>query len=262
MTKTRIHLTDTDPAEERKAAERRAGRRRPWGLQRMVVVSLILHMIGFVSYAVMAAARFKPPEKDMIPVTLVPMAPPQPTIQPKPEPPPPPEDIRRPTVPDPLDKPPVKKEEEPPVKPPEPEEKPVEKPKEEPPPPKDQPRTGVISDEPPRKVEVPKPSLDPVGDIEVEAPEFEFAYYLKAIRRKIASKWNPPTEVPATGETTGVIRFVIQRSGEVTEVSVWEESGTGVFDLSALRAVQIANLPPLPPEYASDQLGIKLRFVR
>lgn len=262
--KKRISLLEPEPqkAPPPEAANGGRRRRKSSGLQRMLVVSLVVHFLGFVGYAVIAAARFEPPDKtDVIPVTLVTM--PAPTVSPSVVPPPQPENIQKPTVPDPLVEPPVKKKEEPPPKPPEPEIKePVKKPKEEPPPPTPE-KKGVISEAPARKVDRPTLSDDPVGDIEVEGPEFEFAYYLKAIRRKIASKWNPPVEVAANGETTGVVRFRILRSGEVMEISVWEPSGMTVFDQSALRAVQAAGpLPPLPPEYPADELGIKLRFVR
>jgi len=37
-------------------------------------------------------------------------------------------------------------------------------------------------------------------------------------------------------------------------------SGVGVYDREALRAIQTVRLPPLPPQYAAATLGVTFTF--
>jgi len=44
-------------------------------------------------------------------------------------------------------------------------------------------------------------------------------------------------------------------------VKLISPSGVSVYDRAAVRAVYAANpLPPLPPEFAGERLGVHLRF--
>jgi TonB family protein len=61
--------------------------------------------------------------------------------------------------------------------------------------------------------------------------------------------------------TSAIIAFNIQRDGRVTDVKLISPSGVGVYDRAAIRAVYAANpLPPLPPEFTGERLGVHLRF--
>jgi len=51
------------------------------------------------------------------------------------------------------------------------------------------------------------------------------------------------------------------RSGQVTDVKVDSSSGVSYYDRAAERAVYAANpLPPLPPDYRNESLGVHLKF--
>ncbi len=90
-----------------------------------------------------------------------------------------------------------------------------------------------------------------------------YSYYLMAVRDKIASYWNPPAGLSTRGgEIAATVAFRIDRRGNVAASYVEEPSGTGVFDSASLRAVGQANpLPPLPQDFPGEYVGIHLRFV-
>jgi len=58
-----------------------------------------------------------------------------------------------------------------------------------------------------------------------------------------------------------VVKFVIQRDGTISEHEVEKSSGSPVLDLASLRAiVQTKGLPPLPAQYAGSTLPVHLIF--
>ena len=88
--------------------------------------------------------------------------------------------------------------------------------------------------------------------------DFPFAYYAEQLQSLIGANWLKP-DVPAG--TACVVTFRIQRSGQVTEVKVETPSGLGLYDRAATRSIYAANpLPPLPPEFRAEELGVHIRF--
>jgi TonB family protein len=88
--------------------------------------------------------------------------------------------------------------------------------------------------------------------------DFPFAYYAEQIQSLIGANWLKP-DVP--GGTACVVSFLIHRSGQVTDVKVETPSGLGFYDRAATRSIYAANpLPPLPPEFRRDELGVHIRF--
>jgi TonB family protein len=88
--------------------------------------------------------------------------------------------------------------------------------------------------------------------------DFPFAYYAEQIQSLIGANWLKP-EVP--DGTACVVTFRIQRSGQVTDVKVETPSGLGFYDRAAARSIYAANpLPPLPPEFRGEELGVHIRF--
>ena len=88
--------------------------------------------------------------------------------------------------------------------------------------------------------------------------DFPFAYYAEQLQALIGANWLKP-DVPAG--TACVVTFRIQRSGQVTEVKVEVPSGLAFYDRAATRSIYAANpLPPLPPEFSRDELGVHIRF--
>jgi TonB family protein len=81
--------------------------------------------------------------------------------------------------------------------------------------------------------------------------------YIAMMIDRIRSAWQQ--NQGATGEV--VVRFTIQRSGQIAEPSVEKASGSPVLDLAALRAVAgTRTLNPLPPAFPNPTLTVHLNF--
>jgi len=88
--------------------------------------------------------------------------------------------------------------------------------------------------------------------------EFPFAFYVDQMLTLIGANWLKPE---VTEGTAAVVAFSIQRDGRITDVKLITPSGLGVYDRAAVRAIYAANpLPPLPPEFQGERLGVHLRF--
>lgn len=243
------------------ARKQRKGRFSGWTFRRAVTLSLVLHVAGVFVAVVLAHADFEPPEEDRIPIQLFADIAPMPI-----DIPPEPKKVETPKftpeVADPLKKPEKKFE----PKPPEPklEEKPPVKPPEKKPEPKQE--TQKLGAVEPTVVPKKAPERPTVGEdnmIQVEGPPFEFAWYLKQVRRKISSKWAAPDGSLQPGqETKSRVFFRIERGGRVVDVRLEDESGVFLFDQSVLRALEKASpMPPLPNDYEGETLGLHVWFV-
>ena len=81
--------------------------------------------------------------------------------------------------------------------------------------------------------------------------------YIAMMIDRIRSAWQQ--NQGATGEV--VVKFTIQRSGQIAEPSVEKASGSPVLDLAALRAVAgTRTLNPLPPAFPNPTLTVHLNF--
>ena len=81
--------------------------------------------------------------------------------------------------------------------------------------------------------------------------------YLMDMRNRIRKNWNE------NQQTTGLVtlKFVIQRSGEITNIEMDKSSGNAVLDLTAQRAlINTKTLAPLPAAYTERQLTLYLDF--
>ncbi len=88
--------------------------------------------------------------------------------------------------------------------------------------------------------------------------DFPFAYYVEQLLSLIGANWFKPESAE---NTSCVISFRVMRSGQVTDVKVDTSSGVSYYDRAAARAVYAANpLPPLPPDYRNESLGVHLKF--
>ncbi|HEV2104574.1 MAG TPA: TonB family protein, partial [Candidatus Eisenbacteria bacterium] len=115
---------------------------------------------------------------------------------------------------------------------------------------------------PARQVALP---LAPAGagvsmQVAVDQTDFEFAYYLQAVRTAIGQAWAAPAGAASGARCT--VYFRIGRDGSIEAVRLEAGSGNGFFDQAAVRAVVVtAKLPPLPLGYTGADLGIHLDFV-
>jgi TonB family protein len=88
--------------------------------------------------------------------------------------------------------------------------------------------------------------------------DFPFTYYVEQLLSLIGANWFKPESAEGT---TCVVSFRILRTGQVTDVKVDSSSGVSYYDRAAARSVYAANpLPPLPPDYRNDSLGVHLKF--
>ena len=88
--------------------------------------------------------------------------------------------------------------------------------------------------------------------------DFPFAYYVEQLLSLIGANWFKPESAEGT---SCVVSFRILRSGQVTDVKLDSSSGVSYYDRAAARAVYAANpLPPLPPDYRNESLGVHLKF--
>jgi protein TonB len=165
-----------------------------------------------------------------------------------------PEVVEQEPEPKPKPEPPKEEDVAPPVEP-----KP--KPKKEEPKPKEVNKTTPKTETPSEPAEPDDTAEEPVttGDISLDEQDFEFAYYITSMRRKIAAFWQAPQG--STEERYCVVYFRIQRNGTIMSPSIETSSGNLVFDQAALRAVyQASPLPALPPAYSENELGVHFSF--
>jgi len=128
--------------------------------------------------------------------------------------------------------------------------------------PAEKPREPERREEPPAALPyaaVGSPGLK--GQVAVDAPDFEFTYYLVLVRNKIASNWAPPAGLAAGAPVRAVVMFRIGRGGEVAGVQLESTSGIEFFDRTAVRAIVLSDpLPPLPLAYTGADLGVHFGF--
>jgi protein TonB len=122
--------------------------------------------------------------------------------------------------------------------------------------------------EPPRQPDVapalPWARVGPAGlsgQVQVDARDFEFTYYLMLVRNRVAQNWAPPAGLGTGAGIQAVAFFRIMRDGSVQNLSLETGSGIDYFDRSVLRAVALSDpLPPLPLGFTGSSLGVHFGF--
>jgi len=94
------------------------------------------------------------------------------------------------------------------------------------------------------------------GPVQLDVTDFCCPDYLAQLVTLIQQSWDQNQGV--VGSTT--VKFTIARDGRVTVPQVEIPSGFLALDNSAMRAVQIARLPPLPVAFQNPTLTIHMRF--
>jgi len=90
----------------------------------------------------------------------------------------------------------------------------------------------------------------------LEVANFCCPEYLALMASTIKSNWN--SSVGAAGRTH--LRFVIQRDGRITDITVEQSSGVEFMDSYARRALILSKLQPLPTAYDQPTLAVHLNF--
>ncbi len=81
--------------------------------------------------------------------------------------------------------------------------------------------------------------------------------YLVTMVDRIRGAWNQNQD----GRGLCIVKFTIQRSGQLSDITVEKTSGNQVLDLAAQRAVYtVKTLPPLPGAFPNPTLTVHLTF--
>ena len=94
------------------------------------------------------------------------------------------------------------------------------------------------------------------GPVQLDVTDFCCPDYLAQLVTFIQRSWDQNQGV--VGSTT--VKFTITRDGTIQAPQVEKPSGFLALDNSALRAVQITRLPPLPAAFQNATLTIHMRF--
>ncbi len=100
------------------------------------------------------------------------------------------------------------------------------------------------------------------SQLQLDIENFEFSYYLVAVRNKVSSNWSPPAGIGAqTTRARTVVYFRIVKNGKIADLKTETPSGIALFDQSALRAILRSEpFPPLPRGFPGSSLGIHFGF--
>jgi colicin import membrane protein len=100
------------------------------------------------------------------------------------------------------------------------------------------------------------------SQLQLDIENFEFSYYLVAVRNKVSSNWSPPAGLSTSASAVRtVIFFRIQRDGKIADLKIETPSSIGFFDQSALRAVLRSEpFPSLPRGFVDGSLGVHFGF--
>lgn len=97
-----------------------------------------------------------------------------------------------------------------------------------------------------------------IGGARVDQADFQYSYYFERMILAIGMNWFKPAQLIPVSP---VVRFHIERDGTVSEPEIEVSSGLPFVDRAALRAVIASSpLPPLPPDYTGDRIGVHLIF--
>jgi TonB family protein len=91
---------------------------------------------------------------------------------------------------------------------------------------------------------------------QLEVTDFCCPEYLGTMSALIKANWN--NQQNANGLTR--MRFVIQRDGRITDITVLQSSGVQTLDFYADRALKLTKLPPLPAAFSEPSLAVRLGF--
>jgi len=94
------------------------------------------------------------------------------------------------------------------------------------------------------------------SSVTLDVSDFCCNEYIEQMVTMIRRSWDQNQGV--VGSTT--MQFTIQRNGTISSTQVERSSGFAVLDNSAMRALQLTRLPPLPAAFDNPTLTVHLRF--
>ncbi|MEW6042124.1 MAG: TonB family protein [Elusimicrobiota bacterium] len=112
-----------------------------------------------------------------------------------------------------------------------------------------------------KPAQYPMSSLVSQQEVTVDNPSFRYSYFQNAIIMAIGRNWNPPKELLLDDEEKEVIVFfTVNRDGSILDIELSESSWNNILDRMAIRAVELAKLPPLPNGFNDNFIKIKYHF--
>jgi protein TonB len=97
-----------------------------------------------------------------------------------------------------------------------------------------------------------------IGGFKVDQADFNYPVYIERLILIIGLNWFKPTQAVTTNP---VVHFQILRDGTIADARIVVSSGLAFVDRAALRAVIASSpLPPLPADYARQDVGIQVVF--
>lgn len=142
-----------------------------------------------------------------------------------------------------------------------PEPKQEEKPKkEEPIPDPDPPPEEPVDDFPIDNMDLPAmeaSSLHPVGSLDMD-PLMQV--YLERLKQIIMQNFNPPNGMNISRDAKTTVQFTVDRFGTITDITLRSSSGNKTWDHLSMRAIKIAKVPELPPNYRAPALSLSFNF--
>jgi periplasmic protein TonB len=94
------------------------------------------------------------------------------------------------------------------------------------------------------------------SSVTLDVSDFCCTEYIEQMVTMIRRSWDQNLGV--VGSTT--MQFTILRNGSIQSAQVERSSGFAVLDNSAMRALQLTRLPPLPAAFENPTLTVHLRF--
>ena|SRR6476469_8617299 len=84
--------------------------------------------------------------------------------------------------------------------------------------------------------------------------------YLAKVQRLINAQWTPPQVGGMGGHIQAVVKFRLDKNGQVSGIVVERTSGNEYYDLSAVRAIRTAILPTFPIDLSRPYVDAHFRF--
>jgi TonB family protein len=95
------------------------------------------------------------------------------------------------------------------------------------------------------------------GGVTLDVANFCCAWYLTQMNQRIHEHWDPRAETPAQV----IVAFTIQRNGLLTDIQLERSSGYSALDIAAQRSLATTRqLTPLPAEFPNPTLRVHLTF--
>jgi outer membrane biosynthesis protein TonB len=103
-----------------------------------------------------------------------------------------------------------------------------------------------------------------LGNISLSTYEWDYAYYIMEMKRKLKSNIFPPAAFTQLGIISGeaVLRFRVQPNGTATDVTLVGYTGDRSLMETSLDAVRLSSpFRPLPPDFPDEYLELTWTFI-